>query len=163
MVKTKAWIIDTAVSMTVIKIRQNVTGSVLAIIGSIALPIISMIKWPAIKLAIRRKVNVIGRIIKLISSIITRAKISAVGLDLGTIWIIVFFILNLVIFARIEIKIISDIASVKEGNTVTVNTYGNKPIRLITIKKKSGAIKNCDTKLDLATSFDRALVINFII
>jgi len=110
----------------------------------------------------RRRVNVMGRMIKLISSIITRAMIRAVGLDLGTIWIIVFFILNLVIFANKEININIDRASVKEGRTVTVNTYGIKPTRLITIKKKSGLIKNCETKLDLVTSFDRALVINTI-
>lgn len=159
-VNTKAWIIDTAVSITVTSVRQNVTGNVFAIIGTKALLIISIIKWPAIKLAISRRVNVIGRIIKLISSIITRARISAVGLDLGTIWIIVFFILNLVIFASTDINIINDRASVKEGRTVIVNTYGIKPIRLITIKKKSGVIKNCDTKVDLVTSFDKALVIN---
>lgn len=90
--------------------------------GNNAPLIISIIKWPAIRLAISRRVKVRGRIIKLIISIITSAKIRAVGLDFGTIWIIVFFVLNLVMFVSTEINIINEMARVAEGNTVTVNT-----------------------------------------
>jgi len=52
----------------------------------IELPINLMIRWPVVRLALRRILRVKGRIIFLISSINTSKGIRRKGVDIGTKW-----------------------------------------------------------------------------
>jgi len=121
-VSTKAWIIETPVSITLMIEKQTLAHRLFNINGTKPLPIISIIRCPAIKLAINRNISVNGRITNLINSINTKATIRELGLDFGTIWIIVFLVLNMAILIKIEINITIEIDKVNCGKTLKVNT-----------------------------------------
>jgi len=100
-------------------------------------------KCPATILADNRTERVIGRIKFLISSIITIKFIRAVGVPVGTMWIIIFFELfthpNNIIESHIIIAVVNEI----EIWAVGVKIKGNKAIKFIKI---------IDVKIDFINS-----------
>jgi len=122
----------TAASKTVKTI--GVTNSKIEYVAPIAIrEFLSNVKsrWPAIKLAVSRTHNVIGRIMFLIISIITINEIKAVGVPCGTRCVSMWFVFLIQPNIMIDIHMVREIGNVIVRCDVREKMLGNKAIKFI--------------------------------
>lgn len=98
-------------------------------------------KWPAIIFAVKRTVNVIGRIKFLIDSIHTIKGIKARGVPCGTKWVNIWLVLLIHPKIKSLIQRGKAIVRFKVKCLVLVKIYGNNPIKLFSIMNINREIK----------------------
>lgn len=156
-INTYAWIQATADSKIVSIIGiMNMIIEEIKFVDIIAFPNSDINKCPAIIFAVSRTHKVIGRIMFLVSSMITMNLISAIGVPCGRRWdsmCFVFFIHPNII---IDNHIINDIGKVMERWEVLENTWGYKAMKfIIKISIKTLMIIGC-------TLFSVLFKVNFV-
>lgn len=159
---TYAWIIDTAVSNINNVINGMMDGIVLLIDDSMKFLRRSIIRCPAVMLAVNRIDNVIGRIIFLIISIKNMKFIKWVGVLRGIVWINIFFVLINQPIIMMDVHMVR--ASVNEilMCAVDVKINGNRAIMLdIKMNVKIVLIKGIDPFSGLLINMFISLLIMF--
>ena len=122
MLNTYAWIAATAISRVNIMIYAGI--EIVRLFVLIPFPINLISKWPAMMLAVNRTDNVIGRIINLVSSIITIRGAIAMGDPFGTKWVNISFGFFFMFFIITEANKIIAVIRQKEICAVTAKEYG---------------------------------------